>query len=723
VPPDQLAQHLLRTVFGFDSFRGQQAEIIAQVAGGGDAFVLMPTGSGKSLCYQLPSLMRSGVGVVVSPLIALMQDQVSALRQLGVKAAYLNSTLSPAEVQEVEHRVRTGGLDMVYIAPERLLQERTLALLADSPLALFAIDEAHCVSQWGHDFRPEYLQLATLAGRFPGIPRLALTATADKQTREDIVQRLSLGRAEVFVAGFDRPNIRYRVLPKQSTRKQLVEFLNEEHPRDAGIVYCMSRRKTEEMAAMLVEQGWKAVPYHAGLDAETRRRNQDRFQREDGVIVVATIAFGMGIDKPDVRFVAHLDIPKSVEAYYQETGRAGRDGQPADAWMLYGLGDVALVRQLLAQSEADEAHKRVEQQKLNALLGYCETAACRRQVLLNYFGDAHDGACGNCDTCLTPVETYDGTLVARKALFCAHQTGQRFGVTYLADVLTGLQTPRVTEFGHQNLSAFGRGTELNAKAWASVYRQLIAIGHLTVEGAYGSLRLAPSAVPILQQQELVRLRKDPPATRKERDRSRRGTVVAAAQAMSPADEPLWEALRELRLSLAREAEVPPYVIFHDTTLREMLRLRPLTPDELGRVPGIGATKLARHGEAFLEVLRQYPGARTPPPVPRHVEESDTIEATVLLHRQGLTPEAIAAQRHIGLASIYAHLARAIEDGRIALRQVLALSEDEIGRIEDAILNRPEADRRELRPVYDALGGQYDYGAIRCVMADVAFRFG
>lgn len=595
------AHHVLRTVFGFDSFRGQQAEIIEQVVGGGDAFVLMPTGGGKSLCYQIPALLRPGVGVVVSPLIALMRDQVNALRQVGLRAAVLNSTLTTAEAEQVERQVRSGALDLLYVAPERLLTERTLALLAESQLALFAIDEAHCVSHWGHDFREDYLQLSALHEQFPAVPRMALTATADALTRKEIVARLALGKAELFVAGFDRPNIRYRVLPKLHAKRQLKAFLQDEHPHDSGIVYCLSRRKTEEMAEWLTAEGWTALPYHAGLETEVRQRHQDRFQREDGIIVVATIAFGMGIDKPDVRFVAHLDIPKSVEAYYQETGRAGRDGQPADAWMLYGLSDVSLMRQLLAQSTADEAHKRLEQQKLNALLGYCETASCRRQVLMSYFGETRPEPCGNCDTCLEPVETWDGTLVARKALYGIHQTGQRFGVGHLTDILTGTRTPRVTDLGHDALSAFGGGKELAPKEWASVFRQLVAMGHLAVDAkGYGSLRLTPSGTAILQQQQTVLLRKDPLPTR---ERRKRRTADAGVAPLRTDEQGLWEALRACRLALAQEAGVPPYVIFHDSTLREMLRVRPRTLGQFGTLPGIGERKLARFGEAFLAVLR------------------------------------------------------------------------------------------------------------------------
>ncbi len=598
------ARHLLRTVFGFESFRGQQETIIEHVTRGGDAFVLMPTGGGKSLCYQLPALLRPGVGVVVSPLIALMQDQVSALRQLGVKAAVLNSTLTPAEAQQVERLVETGALDMVYIAPERLLLERTLELLARSPIALFAIDEAHCVSQWGHDFRAEYLQLSVLHQRFPDIPRIALTATADEMTRREIVTRLSLEQAHTFVAGFDRPNIRYRIQLKSEPMRQLQQFLTTEHPGDAGIVYCLTRKKTEEVALALSDAGWTALPYHAGLDADTRQRNQDRFQREDGIIIVATIAFGMGIDKPDVRFVVHLNVPKSIEAYYQETGRAGRDGLPADAWMLYGLSDVAMMRQILATSEADEAHKRLETQKFNALLGLCETPSCRRQVILEYFGEERPEPCGNCDTCLEPVECWDGTLAARKALYCAHQTGQRFGVGYLTDILTGNDSERVRQWGHDKLSAFGGGKDIPVKEWPAIFRQMVAMGLLTPDtGGHGSLLITPDGMAVLQKQRSVQLRKDP--TPRKAAREKRRTPATLAGITAPEDQALWDALRALRLQLAQEASVPSYVIFHDSTLLAMEKLQPRTLDEMRQIPGIGEAKLTRYGELFLRVVREF----------------------------------------------------------------------------------------------------------------------
>ncbi|HEY3377108.1 MAG TPA: DNA helicase RecQ [Armatimonadota bacterium] len=599
------ARTLLHSVFGYAHFREPQEEIIAQVCAGGDALVVMPTGSGKSLCFQLPALLRPGVGVVVSPLIALMQDQVSALRQLGVRAAFLNSTLSPREAQEVEGLMLAGELDLVYIAPERLLMERTLGLLARCPLALFAIDEAHCVSQWGHDFRAEYLQLALLREHFPGVPRMALTATADELTRKDIIERLALSSAHLFLTGFDRPNIRYRVQAKQNMKRQIKEFLQSEHPHDAGIVYCLSRKKTESIAAWLCEEGWPALPYHAGLPAATRQQHQDRFLREDGIIMVATIAFGMGIDKPDVRFVVHVDIPKSIESYYQETGRAGRDGLPADAWMLYGLGDVTLMRQLLAQSEADETHKRIERQKLNALLGFCETAHCRRQVLLGYFGDELAEPCGNCDTCLEPVETWDGTLAARKALYCIYQTGQRFGVVYLTDILLGNETPRVLQNHHDQLSAYGGGKDISEKEWPSIFRQLVAFGYCTVDKeGIGSLQLTPLGLTVLQGEQTVLLRKDPMPRKVVREKRRRAAAAAPTEYLGTEEQTLWEALRAVRLELARAAGVPPYVIFHDSTLREMVLQHPTSLAEMGEISGVGERKLERYGEAFLAVLTE-----------------------------------------------------------------------------------------------------------------------
>jgi len=601
---------ILRSVFGYPAFRGHQEEIVRHVADGGDALVLMPTGGGKSLCFQIPALMRSGAGVVVSPLIALMKDQVDALRQLGVRAEVLNSTLTADEARRVEGRFARGELDLVYVAPERLLTERFLALLDGAPLALFAIDEAHCVSQWGHDFRREYLGLSTLAERFPGVPRVALTATADGPTRAEIAERLHLQRARLFVAGFDRPNIRYRVVPKENPRQQLLAFLRAEHPGDAGIVYCLSRRRVEETAAWLREKGLDAVPYHAGLDAETRRTHQERFLLEEGVVVVATVAFGMGIDKPNVRFVAHLDLPKSLEAYYQETGRAGRDGLPANAWLAYGMADVAVLGQMLAGSDADEAHKRLERRKLDAMLGYCETAECRRRVLLGYFGEDLPEPCGNCDTCLEPVTTWDATMAAQKALSCVFRTGQRFGAVHLVDVLLGRDTERVRRWGHEGVSTFGIGAELDDRGWRSVFRQLAAQGLVAIDhDAHGALRLTERSWAALRGEEPVHLRRDPVRAPREKGPRRRDRLAEARlrrEAVvggNAAAAELWERLRALRLELARAQKVPPYVIFHDATLQAMAVRRPATLEELAAIPGVGERKLARYGATFLEALR------------------------------------------------------------------------------------------------------------------------
>ena len=598
------ASQILKSVFGYDTFRRGQEEIIAHVLQGGDAFVLMPTGGGKSLCFQLPALLMPGTAIVISPLIALMHDQVGALRQLGVRCAYLNSALDPREAQQVEQALKSGNLDLLYVAPERLRTDSMLDLLGQVQISLFAIDEAHCVSQWGHDFRADYLGLSILHERFPQVPRMALTATADEMTRREIVTRLKLEEARTFVDGFDRPNIRYRILPKDQPRQQLKRFITVEHMRDAGIVYCLSRKKTEAMAEWLCEQGFTALPYHAGLSAEVRKKNQDRFLREDAVIIVATIAFGMGIDKPDVRFVAHIDLPKSIEAYYQETGRAGRDGQKADAWMLYGLADVVFMRELLAKSEADEAHKRLEQRKFDALLGLCETTACRRQVMLRYFGDEMADACGNCDTCLQPVASWDGTLVAKKALYCVYQTGQRFGAGYLIDVLMGHNTERIIRFGHDRLSAFGKGVEQTAQQWSQIFRQLTAQGLLNVDFAgHGSLLLTPAGLEVLKGNQTVKLRKDPEKST-ERIRKTKREYADITIGMSQRDQVLWETLRALRMEISIEEKVPPYVIFHDTTLREMLRVRPQTMGELAAVAGVGEAKLVRYGQRFLKAIKE-----------------------------------------------------------------------------------------------------------------------
>jgi ATP-dependent DNA helicase RecQ len=592
-------QEILQTVFGYPSFRPPQGEIIQTVIDGGDALVLMPTGGGKSLCYQIPALVRPGCGIVISPLIALMQDQVSALRQLGVKASFLNSTLDTATARDTEAQLLAGELDMLYIAPERLTQEHCLSLLERAPISLFAIDEAHCVSQWGHDFRSDYLQLSLLHQRFPQIPRIALTATADARTRQEIIDRLDLAEASKFTAGFDRPNIRYRIALKQNARQQLLRFLQQEHDGDAGIIYCMSRKKTEEIAGWLVEQGLDALPYHAGLSAQARATNQARFLRDEGVIIVATIAFGMGIDKPDVRFVAHLDMPKTVESYYQETGRAGRDGEAANAWMIYGLQDVIKLRQMMASSAGSEEHKRAEQHRLNAMLGLCEITSCRRQALLNYFDEALHDPCGNCDTCLEPVDTWDGTEAARMALSAVYRTGQRFGVIHLIEVLRGSEGARIFQFDHHLLPTYGIGKQLDANQWRSVFRQLVARAYLSVDlERFGALRLEEKCRPLLQGTEEIQLRRDQPQAKAARKQTRTALPVDI-------DVALWEALRDCRRQLAEEQGVPPYVIFHDRTLQEMCINQPRDTAQFGRITGVGERKLDKYGTQFLRVISEH----------------------------------------------------------------------------------------------------------------------
>ena len=596
--PDTGKQALavLRETFGHAAFRDAQAAIVDRVAGGGDALVLMPTGGGKSLCYQVPSLLRDGTGVVISPLIALMQDQVAAMTQLGVRAACLNSSLDAQTARSVEHALSAGELDLLYVAPERLTTPRCLDLLSRARIALFAIDEAHCVSQWGHDFRPEYLQLSLLHERFPDVPRIALTATADPQTRTEIVRRLALEDAQVFVSSFDRPNIRYTIVDKADPRMQLLRFIRDEHKGEAGIVYCLSRRKVDETAQWLTAQGVGALPYHAGMDNATRAQNQARFQREDGIVVVATIAFGMGIDKPDVRFVAHLDLPKSIEGYYQETGRAGRDGLPADAWMSYGLADVVQQRRMIDESTGSEEFKRVAGAKLDALLGLCETAGCRRVRLLSYFGE-HSDPCGNCDTCLAPPQTWDATEAARKALSAIYRTGQRFGALHVIDVLRGKHSERVARWDHDRLNVFGIGADLDDNAWRSVFRQLIALGFARVDhDAHGGIRLNDASRAVLKGEQSVQMRH---AVARKRTRSAART--AAFTSLSGADAVILETLKEWRLGEARAQGVPAYVILHDATLAQIAASRPKTLEDLGAIGGIGAKKLERYGQALLNL--------------------------------------------------------------------------------------------------------------------------
>jgi len=597
----------LKDTFGYEAFRGTQKEIIDHLIEGGDALVLMPTGGGKSLCYQIPGLLRQGTAVVVSPLIALMQDQVEALRQNGVKAGSLNSALTQGNALQMERAMVQGELDIVYVAPERLMTPRFQDLLSQTHVSLFAIDEAHCVSQWGHDFRPEYMQLAILAERFPQVPRIALTATADPIVREEMAERLHLTQAKRFVSSFDRPNIRYRIVVKNNPKKQLKNFIEREHDEDSGIVYCLSRKKVESTAAWLADKGYTALPYHAGLPQDVRAENQRRFITEDQVIIVATIAFGMGIDKPDVRFVAHLDLPKNLESYYQETGRAGRDGLPADAWMAYSLGDAVFLRQMLDSSDGNETFKRIQHQKLNAMLGFCEITGCRRQALLTYFGETLEKACGNCDTCLEPIDTWEGTTEAQKALSCVFRTGQRFGAGHLINVLLGKITEKVEGCGHENVSTFGIGKDRSDSEWRSVYRQLVAAGLLSVEAQTGGFRLNERSMPVLKGQEQVHFRKDPAPVRKGQKSAKRAHASRLMEevCVAPGARALWDKLKTFRKETAKEAGIPPYLVFNDATLADLIEKMPTDDIEMLSVSGIGQQKLSSYGDEILAIIDEH----------------------------------------------------------------------------------------------------------------------
>ncbi len=704
---DDAAYNCLQQTFGYSDFRFQQHDIIQSLIQGEDIIVLMPTGGGKSLCYQIPALVRPGTGIIISPLIALMHDQIIALQQLGVRAACLNSTLDSTTIRQTEADFINGHLDILYVAPERLTTAGFIALLKQATISLFAIDEAHCVSQWGHDFRPDYIRLSLLHEQFPAIPRIALTATADEATRNEIRQRLALEKAQLFLSSFDRPNICYQIREGQSNaRTALLRFIQNEHENEAGIVYCLSRKKVDSIANWLTEKGLTALPYHAGLTADMRNRHQQRFINEDGIIIIATIAFGMGIDKPDVRFVAHLNLPKSMEAYYQETGRAGRDGLPSDAWMVYGLQDVITLKQMMAESEADEQHKRVEHQKLEAMLGFTEITGCRRQALLAYFGEQLDQPCGNCDNCLTPVETWDATTAAQKALSCAHRTGQRFGVNYLIDVLSGKSSERILHFGHDKLSVFGIGKEMDAGQWRSLFRQLISQNFLSVDvDGFGALQLTEQCRAILRGEKTLHLRKESPRSRS----ARKGRKPANTEKM--ADQLLWDALRACRKKLAEENEVPPFVIFHDTTLAQMLERQPKNREQFARLNGVGDKKLEKYADPFLHIINQHSDNQPS-------SCNDTVNESLLLLRSGLDVAHIAVQRQLKSTTIYSHLASCIEQGELKLNEAVDLSKEDIDLIHDTFLQLDDGSKK-LKPVYDALDGLFDYGILRCVMASVA----
>lgn len=698
---------VLNSVFGYDQFRHQQQSIIDTLVEGGDVLTLMPTGGGKSLCYQIPAIVREGVGVVVSPLIALMKDQVDALAQVGVAAAYLNSTLDRYEQREVEDQIRREEIQLLYIAPERLMMPQTLDLLSECRVSLFAIDEAHCVSQWGHDFRPEYQQLSVLHQRFPNVPRIALTATADKRTQQEIISQLALQSAQVFVHSFDRPNICYYVSEPSNAKNDLWSFISAHHANDAGVVYCLSRKKVEETAEWLASKGRTALAYHAGMSVEKRNEHQQRFLREEGVIIVATIAFGMGIDKPDVRFVAHLSLPKSLESYYQETGRAGRDGEPANAWMAYGMQDMVMQRQMVENSDGSDAYKQVQIQKLNALLGYCELVTCRRQTLLAYFDEQMKEPCGHCDNCLTPPTTWDGTEAAQKALSTVYRCEQRFGVTYLINVLLGKRDDRIERFGHDKVSTFGIGTELNANQWKGVFRQLIAMNYLRVEGEYNRLLLTPQCRPILKGEQSVQLR----ALRKAK--SNQSTKSSAAESLSPSDTEQFLALKAVRARLAKEQNVPAYVICQDVSLKAMAKARPQTLDQLRQISGFGDTKVSQYGEALLAVMEDKPVELR--------RLNDTEQQSVELFHQVGSVASVAAHRQLAETTIQNHLSAAIETGACQLEQLVDLSPDALSDIEQKATALNSINENKLKPLFEAFNEQYDYGTLRYVLGHIKHK--
>lgn len=699
---------ILKTVFGYHAFRGQQEAIINGLIAGEDALVLMPTGGGKSLCYQIPALVREGVGVVISPLIALMQDQVDALKQLGIRAAFLNSALSLQQAREVEIALLNNEIKLLYIAPERLAISTTLDFLKSLNIALFAIDEAHCVSQWGHDFRMDYLNLSILHQEFPTIPRIALTATADERTRVEIQQRLQLEHAPLYISGFDRPNIRYTIVQKETgkEKQQLLDFIRKHHAGDVGIVYCLSRKKVDAVAEWLSEKGINALPYHAGLSTDVRQQNQQQFLMQENIVIVATIAFGMGIDKPNVRYVAHLDLPKSVESYYQETGRAGRDGLPANAWMTYGLGDIVILKRWIAQSETDEVHKQLETYKLDSMLALCEQVHCRRQTLLQYFGEQLAEPCGNCDCCINPPKTWNGTLAAQQALSCVFRTGQRFGVSYVIDVLQGIQNERIRGNQHDQISTFGIGKDLDDVQWHSVFRQLVARNLVTVDFEnYNILKLAPASRPVLKGEQQLLLRYD---LRPEKRTHTRKTETRQTKIIDDIKTRFWNALRDKRRDLAFAQNVPPYTIFHDATLMAMMETKPRTLAQFAALSGVGEHKLNQYSEDFLKIIDVFSVLDS--------ERFTTGEMSIALFKHGLSVEEIAHYRQLQPSTIFTHLADAILKNELPLNAVISLPQNELEEIQAAILALPPEVGNSLKPVFEQFGEKYSYEILRCVRA-------
>lgn len=729
---NQTPLEILRSVYGFRDFRGKQEDIISHMINGGDAVVIMPTGSGKSLCYQLPSMIRQGTGIIVSPLIALMQDQVNELKQMGVRAAFLNSSQSPQEQSSVELQLRNGELDMLYVAPERLVTPVFLALLDSIQPALFTIDEAHCVSQWGHDFRPEYTRLSILRERFPSVPVIALTATADDPTRKDIVEQLALHQAALFATGFDRPNITYTIQNRERGLSQLFSFIRKKYAEESGIVYCQSRKKVEEIASKLCGEGFNALPYHAGMSAIQRNHNQSRFMMEENVIMVATIAFGMGVNKPNVRFVAHMGLPKSLEAYHQETGRAGRDGLPADALLLYNLQDIVLARRMITRSSTTRAI--VEQHKFSSMLGFVETTECRRNVLLSYFGEHRSKKCENCDTCLFPVETWDGTIAAQKALSCVYRTGQRFGATHMADILTGSLNKRVSEHQHNEIKTFGCGKELGKETWKGVFRQLVALQMLESDPENGSLKLNETSWKILKSELPVRLRRESLSATAVKAVSKQEDDAALQNALRLPDATiLLEQLKIERTRISREQNIPPYSVLPDKTLLELVAYRPMQMDELCNIHGIGQTKLAMYGELMLAVLNHFEAEHgrpdSLPPLPQRAAAkqkkkeasktiTDTVQKTIDLFKNLGDVQAVAAERSLVEGTVYGHIARAVELGELSIGQVTAhLNVDELELVR-AQVAAAIGGGQGIKGAHAALQGAYDYGLLRCIAVDL-----